>query len=176
MSVNLVNGDTLNSDFTAICNKIREKTGGSSPISYTVGNPSNIVSAIDSISGGGGSSNLAPDIVWTAGAQLDSSGNVENVNYARVSDFIDVETGFCVVAYKGITQTSRNVNLRVCGYDANGVFVKNLNNQTWSQYWTSTTMLAYMFEIPSTVSKMRMSNPLIENVNVELVTQDVGNY
>lgn len=126
--------------------------------------------------GGGGSTNLAPDIVWTVGAQLTSSGDVETVNYARVSDFIEVEAGFCVVAYKGITQTSRNVNLRVCGYDANGQFVRSLNNQTWSQYWTSTQMVAYMFEIPSTVSKIRMSNPLIENVNVELVSQDVGNY
>lgn len=126
--------------------------------------------------GGEGSTNLASDIVWTEGAQLDSSGNVETVNYARVSDFIDVEAGFCVVAYKGVTQTSRQINLRVCGYDANGQFVKTLNNQLWSQYWTNTQMLAYMFEIPSTVSKMRMSNPLIANVNVELVTQDVGNY
>ena len=176
MSVNLVNGDTLNSDFTSICNAIRAKTGGSSTIAYAPGDTSAITSAIASIPSGGGSSNMAPDIVWTAGAQLDSSGNVETVNYARVSDFIDVEAGFCVVAYKGVTQTPRNVNLRVCGYDANGVFVKSLNNQTWSQYWTSTQMVAYMFEIPSTVSKMRMSNPLIENVNVELVTQDVGNY
>lgn len=66
MSVNLVNGDTLNSDFTAICNKIRAKTGDSNTISYTVGHPENIVNAIDSISGGGGGGGgFAPEFSMT---------------------------------------------------------------------------------------------------------------
>lgn len=55
MSVNLVNGDTLNSDFTAICNAIRTKGGASSTISYTPGNTTDIVNAINSIPSGGGS-------------------------------------------------------------------------------------------------------------------------
>lgn len=54
MSVNLVNGDTLNSDFTAICNAIRTKGGASSTISYTPGNTTDIVNAINSIPSGGG--------------------------------------------------------------------------------------------------------------------------
>ena len=60
MSTNLVNGDTLNSDFTAICNKIREKTGDANTIAYAPGNPTNIVNAIDSISGGGSNEILLP--------------------------------------------------------------------------------------------------------------------
>ena len=53
MSVNLVNGDTLNSDFTAICNAIRTKGGASSTISYTPGNTTDIVNAINNIPSGG---------------------------------------------------------------------------------------------------------------------------
>lgn len=53
MSVNLVNGDTLNSDFTAICNAIRAKTGDANTISYSPGNTTAITTAIGSISGGG---------------------------------------------------------------------------------------------------------------------------
>ena len=54
MSVNLVNGDTLNSDFTAIANSIRAKTGSASTLAYSVGDPSAFTSAIASIPSGGG--------------------------------------------------------------------------------------------------------------------------
>jgi len=46
MSVNLVNGDTLDLDFTAIANTIRTKTGSADTIPYSVGHPENIVNPI----------------------------------------------------------------------------------------------------------------------------------
>lgn len=127
------------------------------------------------ISEGGGSSNLAKDIVWTVGIQLDSSGNTETASYARTSDYIDVTEGDYIVAYRGIAQSTRSINLRICGYDANGQFVTNINNQTFPSY-TNNVRLAYLINIPSTVSKIRMSNPLIETAYVSLLTNDVGNY
>lgn len=54
MSVNIVNGSQLSSDLEDIADAIRAKTGDSNTISYTVGDPSNFVNAIDSIPSGGG--------------------------------------------------------------------------------------------------------------------------
>ena len=46
MSVNLVNGDTLDLDFTAIADVIRTKTGSADTIPYSVGHPENFVNPI----------------------------------------------------------------------------------------------------------------------------------
>lgn len=46
MSVNLVNGDTLDLDFTAIADVIRTKTGSVDTIPYSVGHPENFVNPI----------------------------------------------------------------------------------------------------------------------------------
>ena len=46
MSVNLVNGDTLDLDFTAIANTIRTKTGSADTIHYSVGHPENFINPI----------------------------------------------------------------------------------------------------------------------------------
>jgi hypothetical protein len=54
MSINIVNGSQLSSDLEDIADAIRAKTGDSNTISYTVGDPSNFVNAIDSIPSGGG--------------------------------------------------------------------------------------------------------------------------
>lgn len=127
------------------------------------------------ISEGGGSSNIAEDIVWTAGIQLDSSGNTETATYARTSDYVDVTEGDYVVAYIGAAMSTRNINLRICGYDANGQFVTGISNQTFPGY-THNVKLSYVITIPATVSKIRMSNPVIETAYVSLLTKDLGNY
>lgn len=53
MSVEIVNGSQLSSDLENIADEIRSKTGSSAPIPYTVGDPSNFISEIRSIGGGG---------------------------------------------------------------------------------------------------------------------------
>lgn len=84
MSVNLVNGDTLNSDFTAICNAIRTKGGASGQIAYAPGNPSNIVGAINNISGGGGG---IPTFTETVLAEDTNSTGTLNFNGADYHDY-----------------------------------------------------------------------------------------
>lgn len=147
MSVNLVNGDTLDSDFTAICNKIREKTGGSSPISYTVGNPSNIVGAIDSISSGGG---VTPTFTETVICDNSAEGNTLNftddyTNYDllifEVYNTSTLKTSYMLTIPEVIshirTISSNDINFNEFGnnqYVCYAVTSPSISIRTWTRY------------------------------------------
>ena len=145
MSVNLVNGDTLNSDFTAICNKIREKTGGSSPISYTVGNPSNIVSAIDSISGGGSVTPTFSDVVICDNSVSQSIGTLTfdydiedydildfecyNLNTQKITHYLTIPE--VIMAIKNAS--SDYVNFNEMGTNQYICYGVSADNLTWTR-------------------------------------------
>lgn len=176
MSINLVNGDTLDSDFTAICNKIRAKTGDSNPISYSVGNPSNIVNAIDSIGGGGGGEYDTPNLVygvsWTTGYIIDSNGVIsENANY-RYSDFIDVTQGFLALIFKNVGGGVLYGYVRVIGYDSNDTFTSALLDNSFAR----NNSFAQKITVPSGTVKVRISCELSTKTHINLLAQTFVDY
>lgn len=176
MSVNIVNGDTLDTDFTAICNAIRAKTGDPSTIAYTPGDTSAITAAIASIGGGGGGEYDTPNLVygvsWTTGYVIDSNGVIsENANY-RYSDFIDVTQGFLALIFKNEGGGVLYGYVRVIGYDSNDTFTSALLDNSFAR----NNSFAQKITVPSGTVKVRISCELSTKTHINLLAQTFVDY
>jgi hypothetical protein len=148
MSVNLVNGDTLNSDFTAICNAIRAKTGGSGTIAYAPGDTSAITSAIASIPSGGGG--VTPTFTETVICDNSAEGNTltftdDYTNYDlllfEVYNTSTLKTSYMLTIPEVIshirTISSNDINFNEFGnnqYVCYAVTSPAISIRTWTKY------------------------------------------
>jgi len=144
MSVNLVNGDTLNSDFTAICNAIRTKGGASGQIAYAPGNTTNIVSAINNIpSGGGGGNPTFTETVICDNTAL-STGNLTFTDDFENYDLLDIElyntsslVDFHILTIPSVLSAIKNassnqVNFNEVGNNQYKCYTLSADNLTWT--------------------------------------------
>lgn len=171
MSVNLVNGDTLNSDFTAICNKIREKTGDANTIAYAPGNPTNIVNAIDSISGGGATGvNLLNGVTYTDGYYINASGNYVADSKYRYSSLIDVTEGHRYYFVFDTINTSLYTSVHF--YNSSDVW----QSRYFSMGTTTEGTFVRTIDIPSGITKIRLSVGNSTNSTPKLLADDLNLY
>lgn len=157
MSVNIVNGDTLDTDFTSLANHIRAKTGSATTLTYVPGDISEFTDAIDSISGGGGGVNhnlLTSETQWVDGYVISNTGVISASASHRYSELIPVTTGDILLVVQRTNGQGGDVYVRLIGYDANGNFTSCTIDQTVG--WNNLYLRSYSAKIPSGTTQVRV--------------------
>lgn len=116
------------------------------------------VRAGGTILSGGGVTNYLDGVSWVNDHAINSIGEINDVEGFRYSDFIPVTAGSSyILIYECVY--NENVNTRIHGYNANGVWHSNF--KTRNTYDGYNYIDGLEFTVPSGVTQIRISTAMI---------------